>query len=155
MLYLLRSGCQRRIQTGCDAAKQVSGIKCQIAVDTQGVAHAVSVTTAEVTDRQGALFGLKRINPGLGHNGFWVIVAMSVVRLSKVYERFSVSTRQYSLSSGLSDTPLSPCQTLGWLSAVLPGWRKAVDYGKNCKRKLNTSMQLIHMPFLTLLLRRR
>lgn len=39
---------------GYDAGKKVSGIKRHIAVDMQGLPHAVAVTTAEVTDRQGA-----------------------------------------------------------------------------------------------------
>ena len=38
-------------QKGYDAGKKVSGIKRHIAVDTQGLPHAVAVTTAEVTDR--------------------------------------------------------------------------------------------------------
>ena len=42
-------------QKGYDAGKKVSGIKRHIAVDTQGLPHAIAVTTAEVTDRQGAL----------------------------------------------------------------------------------------------------
>ena len=40
---------------GYDAGKKVSGIKRHIAVDTQGLPHAIGVTTAEVTDRAGAL----------------------------------------------------------------------------------------------------
>jgi len=32
-------------------AKKVSGIKRHIAVDTQGLPHAIEVTTADVTDR--------------------------------------------------------------------------------------------------------
>ena len=35
---------------GYEAGKKVSGIKRHIAVDTQGLPHAVAVTTAEVTD---------------------------------------------------------------------------------------------------------
>jgi transposase len=42
-------------QKGYDAGKKVSGIKRHIAVDTQGLPHAIYVTTAEVTDRAGAL----------------------------------------------------------------------------------------------------
>jgi hypothetical protein len=38
-----------------DAGKKVSGIKRHIAVDTQGLPHAITVTTADVTDRTGAL----------------------------------------------------------------------------------------------------
>ena len=36
---------------GYDAGKKVSGIKRHIAVDTQGLPHAIHVTTADVTDR--------------------------------------------------------------------------------------------------------
>ena len=42
-------------QKGYDAGKKVSGIKRHIAVDTQGLPHAIHVTTANVTDRAGAL----------------------------------------------------------------------------------------------------
>jgi transposase len=49
-----------------DAGKKVSGIKHHIAVDTQGLPHAEAVTTAEMTDRKGALQALKRGKPALG-----------------------------------------------------------------------------------------
>ena len=45
---------------GYDAGKKVSGIKRHIAVDTQGLPHAVAVSTANVTDRKGALQALGR-----------------------------------------------------------------------------------------------
>jgi len=40
---------------GYDAGKKISGIKRPMAVDTQGLPHAIGITTADVTDRQGAL----------------------------------------------------------------------------------------------------
>ena len=45
---------------GYDAGKKVSGIKRRRAVDTQGLPHAVAVTTAEVTVRKDALQALRR-----------------------------------------------------------------------------------------------
>ena len=42
-------------QKGYDAGNEVSGIKRHIALDTQGLPHAIQVTTADVTDRAGAL----------------------------------------------------------------------------------------------------
>ncbi|WP_422646157.1 IS5 family transposase [Xenorhabdus japonica] len=42
-------------EKGYDAGKKVSGSKRHIAVDSQGGAHAITVTTANVTDKQGAL----------------------------------------------------------------------------------------------------
>jgi hypothetical protein len=41
-------------QKGYDAGKKVSGIKRRIAVGICGLPHAVTVTAANVTDRQGA-----------------------------------------------------------------------------------------------------
>lgn len=40
---------------GYDAGKKVSGIKRHIAVDTQGLPHAIHITTANITDREGAV----------------------------------------------------------------------------------------------------
>ena len=51
---------------GYDAGKKVSGIKRHIAVDSQGLPHAVVVTTAEVTDRKGALQAIDRCAANLG-----------------------------------------------------------------------------------------
>ena len=45
---------------GYDAGKRVSGIKRHSAVDTQGLPHAIAVTTANVTDRDGALIAIDR-----------------------------------------------------------------------------------------------
>ncbi len=46
-------------QKGYDAGKKVSGIKRHIAVDSEGLPHAIVVTTANVTDRAGALLALE------------------------------------------------------------------------------------------------
>ena len=51
---------------GYDAGKKVSGIKRRIAADTQGLPHAIAVTTASVTDRRGALQALGRCKARLG-----------------------------------------------------------------------------------------
>jgi len=50
---------------GYDAGKKVSGIKRHIAVDTLGLPHAIAVTTANVTDRQGALQAFERCTASL------------------------------------------------------------------------------------------
>jgi len=51
---------------GYDGGKKISGIKRHIAVDTQGLPHAVAVSTAEVTDRLGALQAFQRCKSSLG-----------------------------------------------------------------------------------------
>jgi len=40
---------------GYDAGKKVSGIKRHLVVDNQGLIHARALTTADVTDRAGAV----------------------------------------------------------------------------------------------------
>ncbi|MEI3620324.1 IS5 family transposase [Bacillus thuringiensis] len=47
-------------EKGYDAGKKVSGIKRHIAVDTNGLIHAIEVTTANITDREGAIQMCKR-----------------------------------------------------------------------------------------------
>ena len=42
-------------QKGFDGGKLITGIKRHIGVDTNGLPHAIHVTTANVTDRAGAL----------------------------------------------------------------------------------------------------
>ena len=54
------------MEKGYDAGKKVSGIKRHIAVDTQGLPHALAVTTADVTDRKGGLLALERDRDNLG-----------------------------------------------------------------------------------------
>jgi hypothetical protein len=48
---------------GYDAGKKVSGIKRHIAVDTQGLPQAIHITTANVTDRAGALKAFENSEP--------------------------------------------------------------------------------------------
>ena len=45
-------------EKGYDAGKKVSGIKRHIFVDTQGLPHAIVITTANVTDRNGAILAM-------------------------------------------------------------------------------------------------
>ena len=64
------SWCPKRENTdtaknkGYDSGKKVSSIKRHIAVDINGLPHAIHVTTANVTDRAGALeaFSLEKAN---------------------------------------------------------------------------------------------
>lgn len=47
-------------QKGYDAGKKISGIKRHIAVDTNGLIHALEVTTADIPDRTGAVQMIER-----------------------------------------------------------------------------------------------
>ena len=140
---------------GYDAGKKVSGIKRHIAVDTQGLPHAVAVTTAQVTDRKGALQALKRCKPSLGRvqsllcdsgytgkpfaQGVQEIVGGHVtVQIAKRSElhTFKVMPKRWVVE-----------RSFAWLEKNRRLW-------KNCERLLNTSLQFVHLAFLGLLLRR-
>ena len=137
---------------GYDAGKKVSGIKRHIAVDTQGFAHAIAVTTAEVTERKGAL---QRCKPALGKvqallcdsgyvgkpfaQGVQDIlgghVAVQIARRSELHT-FKVMPQRWVVE-----------RSFAWLEKNRRLW-------KNCERLLNTSLQFIHLAFLALLCRR-
>ena len=140
---------------GYDAGKKVSGIKRHIAVDTLGLPHAVAITTAEVTDRKGALAALKRCKPTLSRvqkllcdsgytgqpfaQGIKDILGEDVtVQIAKRSEShtFNVMPKRWVVE-----------RSFAWLEKNRRLW-------KNCERLLNTSLQFVHLAFLALLLRR-
>lgn len=140
---------------GYDAGKKVSGIKRHIAVDTQGLPHAVAVTTADVTDRKGALAALERCKPTLscvqgllcdsGYTGqpfaegvqeiLGEHVTVTIAKRSELHT-FKVMPKRWIVE-----------RSFAWLEKNRRLW-------KNCERLLNSSLQFIHLAFLALLLRR-
>lgn len=140
---------------GYDAGKKVSGIKRHIGVDTQGLPHAIAVTTANETDRKGALQAMRRCKASLGKvqsvladagyvgepfaQGVQEILGEAVtVQIAKRSElhKFSVIPKRWVVE-----------RSFAWLEKNRRLW-------KNCERYLNTSLQFIHLAFLALLLRR-
>ena len=140
---------------GYDAGKKISGIKRHIVVDTQGLPHAVAVTTAEVTDRKGALTalarcqsGLKRVQSLLCDSGYvGQPFAQGVREILGGYVTVQIAKR-----SELHTFKVMPKR---WIVERSFAWlEKSRRLWKNCERKLNTSLQFIHLAFLALLLRR-
>ena len=140
---------------GYDAGKKVSGIKRHIAVDTQGLPHAVQVTTAEVTDRKGALQAIGRCKAGLGQvqsvltdsgytgepfaqgvrEALGEHVTVQVAKRSELH-KFAVIPKRWVVE-----------RSFAWLEKRRRLW-------KNCERHLNTSLQFVHSVFLALIFRR-
>ena len=140
---------------GYDAGKKVSGIKRHIAVDTQGLPHAVAVTTAEVTDRKGSLEALQRCQPGLSQ------VQSLLCDSGYAGQPFAQGVRdilgehvtvQIAKRSQLHTFKVMPKR---WIVERSFAWlEKSRRLWKNCERLLNTSLQFVHLAFLGLLLRR-
>ena len=138
---------------GYDSGKKVSGIKRHIAVDTQGLPHAIHVTTANVTDRAGALamFARRRANlsqvqnvlvdGGYTGKSFATAVqsllgaSVEVVKRNELHT-FVVLPKRWVVE-----------RSFGWLEQCRRLW-------KNCERKLNTSLQMVVLAFAVLILKR-
>jgi transposase len=140
-------------QKGYDAGKKVSGIKRHIAVDTQGLPHAIAITTANVTDRAGALAALDRCAANLRSVKSVLVDAGYTGQpfAQGVEERLS-ATVQVAKRDQLHTFAVIPKRwvverSFAWLEKCRRLW-------KNCERKLNSSLQFVHLAFLVLLLRR-
>ena len=128
-------------QKGYDAGKKVSGIRRHIAVDTQGLPHAIHVTTADVTDRAGALAmfdenrsDLNQVQHVLVDGGYTgkpfaaavqgiLGASVEVVKRSELHT-FVVLPKRWVVE-----------RSFAWLEKCRRLW-------KNCERKLNTSLQM-------------
>lgn len=138
---------------GYDAGKKVSGIKRHIAVDTEGLPHAIHITTANVTDRDGAILMITEARNNLdevlnvlvdgGYSGEpfaakikWVIGATVEVAKRSELHQFAVIPKRWVVE-----------RSFAWLEKCRRLW-------KNCERKISTSLQMVVLAFLSLLVKR-
>lgn len=138
---------------GYDAGKKVSGIKRHIAVDTQGLPHAIAVTTANVTDREGAVTMITQAKENLskvrnllvdgGYSGAQFAEAVKEIIGAKVevakrneLHKFVVIPKRWVVE-----------RSFAWLEKCRRLW-------KNCERKINTSLHFIILAFISILLKR-
>lgn len=138
---------------GYDAGKKISGIKRHIAVDTQGLPHAIHITTANITDRSGAIqmFDLTKenlvnvvnvlVDDGYSGENFSSAIKniinanVEVAKRSELH-KFAVIPKRWVVE-----------RSFAWLEKCRRLW-------KNCERKINTSLQMIVLAFIGLLLKR-
>ena len=140
-------------EKGYDAGKKVSGIKLNIVVDILGLPHAIHITCANVTDRNGAqemialhLEDLSSISNFLvdgGYSGEKFACAVKeihgatveVIKRNELHQ-FKVMPKRWIVE-----------RSFGWLEKCRRLW-------KNCERKLHTSLEMTVLAFVALLLRR-
>ena len=140
-------------EKGYDGGKKVSGIKRHISVDTQGLPHAISVTTANITDRKGALISFRETKENLsevenvladgGYTGPTFAdetneILGATVEIAKRNElhTFAVIPKRWVVE-----------RSFGWLEKSRRLW-------KNCERKLETSHQMVVFAFLHRIIKR-
>ncbi len=138
---------------GYDAGKKVSGIKRHIGVDTQGLPHFIEITTANVTDRQGALQGienhkmnLNRVSVVLADGGYTgkpfaegveqrIGASVTVAKRNELHT-FKVIPKRWVVE-----------RSFAWLEKCRRLW-------KNCERLLNSSLHMVVLAFIRILLNR-
>ena len=140
-------------EKGFDAGKKVSGIKRHIIVDTQGLPHAITVTTANVTDRDGAIemitFNLDNLSSvqkflvdgGYSGENFANTIKkicgaeVEVVKRDELH-KFVVLPKRWVVE-----------RTFGWLDKARRLW-------KNCERTLHNSLQMTIFALIAVLIKR-
>ncbi len=140
-------------EKGYDAGKKVSGIKRHIAVDTNGLPHALSVTTANVTDRDGAIVMLKShqvnlqnvhkalVDGGYAGENFAQEVLHILSATTEVIKRNELHTFKVLPQRWIVE------RSFGWLEKCRRLW-------KNCERFLESSLAMMQLAYITVLLRR-
>ncbi|WP_438819168.1 IS5 family transposase [Lactiplantibacillus plantarum] len=138
---------------GYDGGKRISGIKRHLAVDINGLPQAIHITTANVSDRDGAnaLLALnksqfdlvQRVMADGGYTGNNFAQSVQAMINAEV-----IIAKQSDLRHG-QVTPQRWVveRSFSWLGKYRRLWR-------NCERKLNTSKMMISLAFLRILLKR-
>jgi transposase len=131
----------------------VSGIKRHIAVDSQGLPHAIHITTANETDRNGALQAfelhkdnLVNVKNVLADGGY------SGDNFATEVNKILGCTVQIAKRSELHTFKVIPQRwvverSFAWLEKCRRLW-------KNCERKINTSLHMVTLAFLIICLKR-
>ncbi len=140
-------------EKGYDGGKKISGIKRHLAVDSQGLPHAIAVTTADVTDRDGAIYTcslymeeLADVEKLLADGGYTGETFADQVRA------LLGATVEIAKRSELHTFAVIPKRwvverSFAWLEKCRRLW-------KNCERLLETSLGMVCLAFIALLLRR-
>ena len=157
-MYNRFTKCKKNTDTaqekGYDGGKKISGIKRHIAVDSQGLPHAIYITTCSESDRDGALSMLCRHKSSLSNvekiiadggytgdkfaNQVTEILPSAKVEVIKRNEvgKFKVLPKRWVIERSFS-----------WLEKCRRLW-------KNCERHIKTSLQMVVIVFLRICLLR-
>ena len=141
-------------EKGYDAGKKVSGIKRHIAVDTQGLPHSIHITTAEKTDRSGAIEMFEKTKENLvdvvnvladgGYSGAnfadeikrIIDATVEVVKRNELH-KFVVLPKRWVVERSFS-----------WLEKCRRLW-------KNCEKYISSSEAMVQLAFIRILLCRK
>jgi len=140
-------------EKGYDAGGKAPGIKRHVAVDTQGLPHGIAITTADITDRAGAITLVTQAKATLSD------VKNMLADGGYTGEPFAASIKEI-LGARVEIVKRNELHTFvvlpqRWVVERSFGWlEKCRRLWKNCERKLTTSLQMVVLAFLSLVLKR-
>lgn len=140
-------------EKGYDAGKKVSGIKRHIAVDTEGLPHAIHITTANVPDKVAGAVMIKKYKANLRK------VKNVLVDGAYTGEPFANSVKQ-SINATVEIVKRSDLHKFTtipkrWVVERSFSWlEKCHRLWKNCERYLSTSLAMVQLAFVRLLVKR-
>ena len=141
-------------ESGYDAGKKISGIKRHIIVDTMGLPHAIFITTANVTDRNGAI---EMIGLNLDNLSY---VRKFLVDGGYSGEKFAGSVKDLLCNADVEVVKRNELHKfvvlpMRWIVERSFGWLdKARRLWKNCERKIHNSCQMVVLAFIAVFLKR-
>ena len=136
-------------EKGCDAGKKVSGIKKHIAVDINGLPHAIYITTANVTDRSGAIKMIKKNKSTLSKvENTMVDVGYTGENFANEIKKIIGAKVEVVKRSELHTFKVTPKRwvverSFSWLEKCRRLW-------KNCERFLSSSLAMVQLAFISL-----
>ena len=140
-------------EKGYDAGKKVSGIKRHVVVDTRGLPHALTVTTADITDRNGAIEMIAvnldnlscvqkfLVDGGYSGEGFANAVKQLCGAEVEVVKRNELHTFVVLPQRWVVE------RSFGWIDKARRLW-------KNCERTLHNSLQMLILAFIAIFIKR-
>lgn len=140
-------------EKGYATGKKVSGIKRHILVDTNGLPYAFLITTANITDRNGAIDAMRknqkhlsRVRRVLADGGYSgkkfahevrkILKAETEIAKRSELHAFAVIPKRWAVE-----------RSFAWLEKCRRLW-------KNCERTIDTSLHMMVLSFARLLLKR-
>jgi transposase len=140
-------------EKGYDGGKKKTGVKIHIAVDILGMPYAVLATTANITDRNGAILMFSQLE--------FSLPSLQTVLCDGGYTGDDFANQIYELTGGkVQVAKRSELHTFAvipkrWIVERSFGWLdKCRRLWKNCECKLENTLNMVKLAFISILLKR-
>lgn len=138
---------------GYDAGKKVSGIKRHIAVDTNGLPHAIAITAANITDRAGALQMIESAKQRMAlvqkvlADGGYTGTPFREAIMTLIGAEVEIAKRNELHTFAVIPKRWVVERSFAWIEKCRRLW-------KNCERLVTSCLGMVQLAFIRILVRR-